>query len=267
MQTKRIIQIMSVGLLTFTAVFPVSTVEAAIQSSAQGTTVKETVKAKVATDRIAAIIARSDKQIEERISALNDVNTKVQALKHVSSSEKASIASIVQTNISGLTALKAKIDADTDLATLQADEKSILGSYRIYALVIPQGMILVSADRVVTIADMLTTVSSKLALRITEAQTAGKDVTSLNTTLADLNAKIALAKTEAATAQSSVSGLTPDQGDKARAEANHKALVDARTHIKAATEAIKAARKDIDIITKGLKAFHLKATSTPVTTQ
>lgn len=273
MHTKRIMQIVLVGLLMVTTTTPLFAAVATVRTNtqdtqgAQTTSAKETVKAKVTTDRISAIIARSDKQIEERIGALQDLNTKVQALKHVSDSMKATIAADVQTNITGLTALKAKIDAGTDLATLQEDEKSILNSYRIYALVIPQGRILVSADRVFVITDLLTTVSNKLSLRITEAQTAGKDVTSLTATLTDLNTKISLAKSEATTAQSTLSGLTPDQGDKTKAEANRKALVDARTHIKTATDALKAARKDVDTITKGLKAFHLKASSTPVSTQ
>ena len=65
----------------------------------------------------------------------------------VSANEKTAIANEVQTEISNLTALNTKIQADTDLTTLKTDIQSITEDYRIFMLVIPQGRIEVAADK------------------------------------------------------------------------------------------------------------------------
>ena len=225
------------------------------QSVSAGTSSAKGVKAQAnSAARLSKIITKSDAAITARIDVLNKLNTRVQAMKNVSSTEKTNILNDVQTNISGLTALKSKIDADTDAKTALADEKNITGSFRIYALIVPQASILASADRVDTIVGM-TDVSVKLQTRLAAAQSAGKDVSSLQTSLSDYNAKIADAKSQAATAQSSISSLVPDKGDKVKLASNTAELKAARANIKTATQDIKTARQDVKKITQGLKAL------------
>jgi hypothetical protein len=162
--------------------------------------------------------------------------------------------------------LEAKINADTDPAVLKTDIESITKSYRIYALVIPQGAVLASADRLLMLADSLTALNAKLQTRITAAQTAGKNVSALQTLSADMVAKIADARVQAQAAITLTSSLTPDNGDQAKFEANKKALQDARTKLHAGEKDLKDARKDAGDITKGIKSFHLKASGTASTT-
>lgn len=217
--------------------------------------------------RLTKIITRSDKEITARITALNNLSSRIQAMKNVSATEKNSVSNEVQTNIAGLTTLKVKIDADTDVVTATADEKSVFGTFRIYALVVPQGYIESSVDRIDTISGMMTTIAGKLQARITEAQSAGKDVTALNTALGDLNARVADAKVQAQTAQSGVANLVPDNGNTTQAASNHTALVAARANIKTATSDFQTARKDANTIAQALKAFHLPATASSTTSQ
>jgi predicted nucleic acid-binding Zn-ribbon protein len=153
-----------------------------------------------------------------------------------------------------LTALKAKLDADTTSTVALSDEKTITGSYRIYALVIPQGYILSSADRVNAVSDMLSAVAIKLQARMTADQTAGKDVTALQTSLADMNAKIADAKVQASAAQTRVVSLIPDGGDKTQMSSNTAALKSARADIRVASSDLEAARKDAKSIMSSLKS-------------
>ena len=80
---------------------------------------------------------RADQEITRRITALNDLNTKVQAMARVSANEKTAISAAVASEVANLTTLKGKIDADTDVETLKTDIKSITASYRIFMLVIP----------------------------------------------------------------------------------------------------------------------------------
>ena len=212
--------------------------------------------------RITKAKERAHQEITRRITAMQELSTRIQGMARVSDASKASISSTLQAQISNLTTLDAKIAADTDIDTIKTDIKSITSSYRIYMLVMPQGRILAAADRSKTVAANLTTFSGKLATRITEAQTAGKDVAALNSLLADMNAKIADITVQADAAIALVSGLTPDNGDKAKQEANKKALDEARAKIKTAQEDAKIARKTAGSIVDALKAFKLGAGAT-----
>lgn len=212
--------------------------------------------------RITAAKSHANQEIDRRITILNDMNTKVQAMVKLSADEKTSIASSIAAQVSDLTTLKAKIDADTDIATLKVDIKSITASYRIFALVVPQSRIEVAVDKINTAAESLTTLAGKLQVRITSAQTAGKDVASISASLTDMNAKLADANVQASAAASEVANLTPDNGDKTKMQSNEQALKDARSKIQVALKDLAAARQDAGTIVKGLKEFGVSATST-----
>jgi hypothetical protein len=256
---KIITSMVSVGatLLFLASAFPlVASAQVGVSADASvgvnGTGVGAT--ANVST-RLTTIIARGDADIAARITALNNLNTRVQSLKNVSGTEKANILAEVQTNSTGLTTLKSKIDADTAVTTAQTDDKSIFGSFRIYALVIPQGYITASADRIDTVVSLMTNISAKLQARITADQSAGKNVTALQASLTDLNAKIADAHAQAGVAASGVASLVPDQGDQTKLAANTAALKSARATIKVGTQDLQTARTDAKSIMTGLKSL------------
>ncbi len=207
--------------------------------------------------RITQIKERADQEIERRITALSKLKSRVGEARKVSDSVKQSMSSNVDVEISNLTSLKSRIDSDGDIETLRTDVKSITASYRIFALIIPQGRILAAADRINIIADQLKSVGVKLELRISQAKSEGKNVTSLENYLADFNSKLNDAKAKAAAASDEVSGLMPDNGDQAKFKANQDALKTARINLKEGTENLKAAREDARKIVKGLKDMGL----------
>jgi hypothetical protein len=216
------------------------------------------------TSGLTRVITRSDRAITTRLNVLNNLSTRIGEMKNVSASEQSSLTTGIQTQVTNLTNLKAKIDADTDVTTARADAKTITGDYRIYALIIPQGYIVASSDRVSTIVGLMTTLQTKLQTRITAAQTAGQNVTTLQSAMTDMTAKLADATSQAQTAQAGVISLVPDQGNSSVATSNHTALLAARTNIKTATQDLISARKDIADIVQGLKAI---SPSTSTTTQ
>jgi hypothetical protein len=224
--------------------------------------------------RVDAAVNTANHQIEARIDALNKLASRISEMKNVSDAQKATISTEVQTQIGDLNALLTKIQSEASSTTnfssttaFRTDVKSITDGYRIYALVIPQGSILSAVDRVNTLATSMTTLSAKLQARISAAQTAGIDVTSLNAALADLNAKVADAKTQATAAAAKVSGLTPDNGDKTVAASNAAAIKAGQANIRVADTDIKAAYKDAEMIVKALAGKQMKVTaSTTVTT-
>lgn len=217
--------------------------------------------------RMANLKSKADQEINRRITSLNALNARIQAMKKISDANKTGIATTIQSQISALTTLQAKIKADTDLETLRADVQSITKSYRIYALVIPQGAITAAADRVLAIVETMNALETKLQTRISEAKTAGKDVASMETALADFKTKLSDAKSEAEAAVSEVSGLTPDEGDQAKMQANLAAMKSAKAKIKTAHEDIVAARKDAMEIIQTLKSFGNAGTKTKTQAQ
>lgn len=219
------------------------------------------------TTRLSDIITKANADVAARLASLNDLNTKVQAMKNVSASEKANISSEVQTNITGLTALQTKIDADTDITVARADAASVFTSFRIYALVIPQGYIEVGADRVNTISSLMTALAVKLQTRITTDQNAGDNVAALQTALADIGTQTTAANAQASIAQDGVVNLTPDQGNATVAASNKAALVAARANIKTATSNLKTARQDIQTIIDGLKSLDVSVSASTTVSQ
>ncbi len=199
-------------------------------------------------------VERANAAIEKRVNDLTTLIQRIAGMKHVSDATKATITTALQADITALNNLKTKIASDS-ATELRTDLKSITGSYRVYALVMPETRILVAADKAVSIADMMIAMNVKLQTRVTAAATAGKDMSAITAAQTDLTAKLADAKTQAQNAISMVAGLTPDNGDQTKLHANEAALKTARTDIQAAQKDLEAARADLHTIIKALKEF------------
>jgi hypothetical protein len=210
-------------------------------------------------------VSRANQEIDRRTTALTALNTRVQAMQKVTDAFKQSLSATIQTELTNLAALKAKIDADTDLATLKTDIKSITQSYRIFALILPQGSIAAAADREVTLVSMMSTLGSKLQARIQSAGQNGNDVTKLTAALTDMAAKLQDAQTQAAASVTVSAALTPDNGDATKMASNTAALKQARADIKAANADLTAARKDVNTILAGLKTMPAATTASSTT--
>ncbi len=203
--------------------------------------------------KIANIQGRSDTEISNRVNALNQLLSRVESMKNISSSDEASLSSSIQTEIANLTSLKGSIDADTSTSTIKTDFQSITESYRVYALVLPQSSIIAAADRALDLINDFNALSTKLQGYIATAQSNGTNVSSASSAMADITAKIADAGTQANAAISLVSGLQPDQGATSTLKANTAALKSAQADIKTATTDITAARKDVTTIVNIIK--------------
>ncbi len=212
---------------------------------------------------------RGDREIERRITALNTLTARINQMIKLSSDQKTSLAASIQSQISELTALQAKIQADIQAnatSSLKEDAKSITGSYRIFALVMPQGAISAMADRALTLVSMYQTFGTKLQARVSAAQASGTNVTAMQSAYADFTAKIADAQTQAQAAVNETASLTPDNGDQAKFQANQAAIKDARAKLQAAQQDLVAARKDAGTIVKALLSLGASADVSASTT-
>ena len=252
------------GAMLASMVLPVFAEEGSDGSSGRvkperaGTSASSTVRL---ADRMDKIQERDYKMIDKRIETLRKMLSRIENMKRVSDATKESMTAELQGQINNLLALKAKIEADTDVETLKEDSKSITKAYRVYALVHPRAAILAAADRINPIVAMLNPVAGKLDTRIAEAKAAGKDTSAAESFVADLKLKTADATAQASAAVALVSGLNPDNGDEAIAKANRQALKDARAKIKAGHEDVEKARKDARSAAKALKGLNVSDTA------
>lgn len=213
---------------------------------------------------------RAYNEIERRIRVLTELAARVGDMLHVSDSGKTSVNATVQAQIAALTDLRARIEADDATSTLKADMQSITKSYRIFALIIPQGHIQVSADRIHSAADAMTALLAKLSTRLSDAASAGTDVSAEQSLVTSAQGHIADATTAADAAVSLTANLQPDNGDETVAAANKQALKDGRAKIQEALKALQGARTDINALVSGVKKLNASASTesqTDVSTQ
>jgi hypothetical protein len=206
---------------------------------------------------------RSGQEIDTRLASLDALAKRIGQMQKLSDSEKTSLQSDVQSVIDQLTALKAKIAADTDTATIKTDTQSITKAYRVYMLVLPKVQILAAVDRINTIAANLTTVAGKLQAEL--GPVPSNNVAAITAALTDLSAKVADAKSQAAAASAEVAGLVPDNGEQVVAASNAKMLKDARTKIQVAQKDLVEAQKDAKTAVLGIKKLS-KTGTVPGTT-
>lgn len=206
---------------------------------------------------------RANKEIERRMDSLGDMVERLGDMARLSGDVKASLSAQLQAQINALVALKAKVEAATTTAVLKEEVKSITGSYRIFALVMPKAAITAHADRLTTVAAQLGTLGSKLQARIDAAKAAGTDVSAAVSAMAVFNTEVANAKAEIKAALDLVAPLSADMGNEATFKANLEVLKDAQKKLQAAQQDLKDARKEVNDIRKGLpKEAKVNATTT-----
>ena len=203
--------------------------------------------------RMANLGDRGGRMLDQRVSSLQKMLDRIQKMKNLSDSQKASFSAEIQAEIGNLGDLKTKISDDTSTTTLKTDLQSITKSLRVYALIEPRANITAAADRVNTLVTMLKTVSTKIQARLATDATASADVT-VQSSLTDLAAKLTDASTQSTSATTEVAGLQPDNGNQTVFLSNEAALKDAHSKIQTAQKDIVAARKDVQTIVKVLMA-------------
>ena len=214
------------------------------------------------TARMEKARTRAAQEIERRIEALTKINVRIGGVTKISDQFKANLDTNIQNQITALTALKVKIEGDTDLNTLKTDVQSITKLYRIFALIMPQTHIAAMADRTATAINIMIGIGNKLQARLTEMQNAGADVSAIIATLSDMGAKISDAQAKAQAAVDVTATLVPDNGDKDKMAANKAALTEGRDNLKEAHQDLVNARKYITTILKGIRELSASSSAT-----
>src|SRR5215469_722848 len=98
---------------------------------------------------LTCLISWGDARIAERLTALSTLSGKINGRlsdHNITSDQASALQADVTTNTNNLTALKARIDADTGSRQALADDRSIFVTYRIFAAVLPHDYRLLEFD-------------------------------------------------------------------------------------------------------------------------
>jgi hypothetical protein len=209
------------------------------------------------TTRLENLKTRVQAEITRRTTSLTNLSNHISENKRLTDAQKTTFTSNMQTEITNLNALQTKITEETDAATLRTDVKSIVSSYRIYALYMPQVQIVLASNSILDSVDKFNALGVKLQNRISDAQSAEKDVSTLKTTYADFQGKVTDAQAQANDAISTVTSLQPQDypGNKTTLQSARKMLQTARLDLK-------TARQDAQTIIQGLRALEQTDSST-----
>lgn len=198
--------------------------------------------------RVEKMQERGGIRIEDRIARLKAQIERVSKMERLSAEQKADITADLEAQITALTELKAKMDAETDPEALKELKQSITKEYRVYAVTMPKAAITAAADRIMKVVAQMEAFGEKLSTRVEAAGSA-----EASSSLDVYTDAVAAAKVSAQAAASLVADLEADNSDTAVASANTQALKDAKAKIDVAQKSLKEAREEIGTILKLVK--------------
>jgi hypothetical protein len=195
---------------------------------------------------LAVIQADAAAKIAKRVASLTKSIGRVTANKYLTDADRATILDRLNSDISGLQALGAKIAADTDRAVAAADFATIFTNYRVYAVALPQSHYAAAADALTgTVIPKLNDAYQKLSDALASSP---KSTPDLQAKLADMRTQIDKTVSTITGVAASALAVTPAQYN-----ANHAVLAPKRAAIVTAQASARAARADAKTIVLALK--------------
>lgn len=193
-----------------------------------------------------------DCEIDRRLVTITTLQGRVAAAGGLTGPDRTTLQSQLAADTSGLTALRAQVDGETDLTTLRADLKQIVMNFRIYALMVPKTAEVIAADTELAAVARLETVEAKLQARVDVAKAAGKDVTQAQSDLDAMHAKVVQVSPLVQGVPASVLPLTPAQYNAGTAK---PILASSRTGLHGGRGLLVGARADARACVAALKAL------------
>lgn len=147
------------------------------------------------SQRLEKIKTQADKLISNRIASLNSLLQRVTNDTRLSADEKSYLSSQIQSTIDNLNALKAQIDADTDVDTAKADAKTIITNYYIYRIFVPKIRLLLAVNNLQALSLKLSSTSASIQNLINTLKNEGKDTSVLQNLLDDVSLQLSVINT------------------------------------------------------------------------
>ena len=189
-------------------------------------------------------------EIDRRLATIDRLSGLVNEAGVLTDAHKAALATILQGDKTGLTALRTQIGSDTTIAALRPDIRRIYTDFRIYVLVARQVRLVRADDRVGAAAGRLDDATTRLTNAIARAKANGKDVTAAQGHLDAMVAAIGKARGEVAGDADAVLAQTPAAWNGGTA----KPILDAaRTSIAAAHADLRTALSEAKAVLAALR--------------
>jgi hypothetical protein len=244
-------------LLSFLSIGLANAQSTTPSTTGSGTSSTGTLTQQQKQQHLSNIISKGNAEITRRLDSLNSLLNRIGSAKNLSSSDLSYLQNEVNVEISGLTALKTTLDncatvtplASAITACAKPAAQSIINDYRVYALVLPKVRLVVMADDQIVIETNLSSLAQKLQNRIANDQTAGKDVTSLQSELSSMTADISAAQAISANIESTVLPYQPSDYN-----TDHSLLVGYASQLQTARTDLQTAATTAKTIITGLKA-------------
>jgi len=198
---------------------------------------------------VACVQQFGDQRIQERLAGLEKLKDAAQNNKSLTDQQRGVVIKDANDNENGLSALKKKLDAETDIKAALGDVKNIYVQYRIFAVVLPRdyGEILLFHEQ--NVITRMTDAEQTISNLIQKAKDAGKDVTQLQALQTDYNAKLQDATNNTNNAQGLIPSLVP-----ANYPATNNTLKTYRSDLQNAHKDIEGATDDLHKMLQILKA-------------
>jgi hypothetical protein len=148
-------------------------------------------------------------EVDRRLATIERLGNAVDASRALTDEHAGALHRILDGSAAGLRALRAAIEADTTLAQLHEDIRSIYADFRIYVLVTRQVWLVGAADTATAAGAALDATAGDLATLIARAEANGQDVTEPKAHLAAMEAAIDEAVAGVADVADAVLPLTP----------------------------------------------------------
>ena len=200
-------------------------------------------------DRIETVKARAQEAIRRRLAAIDAALARLAADPAVSDEHEAALTADLREVADGLTALSARIAAETDPTALRALVADIVEDFHVFAFQLPRVRLVVASDKALAVATRLDGVAERLQAGIDRAEAAGRDVDEAEAALRDMRQHLTTGRNRARAA-----------GDKAMAlnhegfPGNRAVLVEAREDLAEAREDLAAARRDAAKVVAALRS-------------
>jgi len=205
--------------------------------------------------KLTELKARADEAVKDRQSQIDKLSGRLNGAG-ADCGQNADVGGQLASDKSGLQALDATIQAETDGRKAVAEYRQIFTDFRIYWLQTPKTSEVVACDRESKADATLASLKAKIQARVDEAKAKGYDVSGAQSALDDMGAKLTDATSHARQASSSVGDLQPDKGDRSLLSSNFAALQKGRQDLHTGWTDLQAARHDARTAVDDLKNLH-----------
>lgn len=245
---------LAVPVLVLAVAAAAAPAQAAVAGSVQATqsglvpaalTAPRALTATAAPRTLPAVKAAAQARIDKRLHTLATLKTSIGDAKNLTDAHRTTLTSLVDSDTSGLTALRAKIDGEQTVEAVRADERSMVVDYRIYLLVAPKVRFTIASDAEAAAIESLRGVHNMLASAIAAAQAKGEDVSAEQSELTDLQHQIDAASAAIAGKADGLLAVTPS--------ADASAMTAAVNPVRAA---VRTARQDLRTAVADARQIH-----------